>query len=169
MLDEPRIATGERMDPSSAAIIENTRTLQGMAATAERYTKGQIDASEAVAELAGYLTTDVVFWSNYTPTWPLLRPLFCERHGRDGIVERYAYENQHERIEGGSGGLEGFAVAADVAYYAQRETATFFEHRPVTWEMVTRVAFREGKIARIEMFLDARPIEAVYAAERMEG
>jgi hypothetical protein len=155
------------MDPSSAAITENTRTLMGLAATAERYTQGRIDASETIAELAGYLTSDVVFWSNYTPTWEPLRPLFCERHGVDDIVERYAYEQQHERIEGGTGGLEGFAVAADMAYYGQRETAAFFEHRPVTWEMVTRVGFRDGRIARIEMFLDARPIEAVYAVELM--
>ena len=47
-------------------------------------------------------------------------------------------------------------------YSTQRESASFFGRDPVTWDMVTKITFRDGKIAKIEMFLDPAPIEATY-------
>ena len=147
--------------------VRNLQSLMELAAIGRRYSAGETTATETAKQLSKFVTNEVVFWSNYTPSWEPLRPLFRERRGVDEILERYAYEHEHERIEDGSGVPTDIAVAGNVAYYSQRETATFFEHRPVTWEMVTRVRFRDGRMARFEMYLDSAPIEAVYSSERM--
>ena len=68
-----------------------------------RYAANEISAAEFVAELTGFMSDDIVFWSSYTPSWEPLRPLFAERRGIDEIVARYDYENEHEVIEHGSG------------------------------------------------------------------
>lgn len=47
-------------------------------------------------------------------------------------------------------------------YYTQREMASFFDREPVTWAMVTKIRFRDTRIAEIEMFLDPAPIEAAH-------
>ncbi len=47
-------------------------------------------------------------------------------------------------------------------YYSQNETASFFDKELVTWNMVTKIIMNEGKISRIEMYLDSTPIEEVY-------
>lgn len=44
-------------------------------------------------------------------------------------------------------------------YYTQRETASFFGRAPVTWDMVTKIRFRNTKIAEMEMFLDPAPMK----------
>ena len=56
------------------------------------------------------------------------------------------------------------SISGDVAYYTQPETASFFDHDPVTWDMVTKIRFRDGKIAEIDMFVGAAPIEAAYGS-----
>lgn len=71
---------------------------------------------------------------------------------------------RHEVIEHGSGVPFDIAVAGDTLYYPQRETASFFGKPLVTWDMVTKVDFRDGRIAGIRMFVDAAPIEQVYGA-----
>jgi ketosteroid isomerase-like protein len=88
--------------------------------------------------------------------------LFAERSGISDIIARYDYENQHERIEEGSGIPFDFAVSGDSLYYTQHETASFFDQPAVTWEMVTKIEFRDGRIASIRMFLDPAPIEEGY-------
>ncbi len=143
------------------AILEITGALS--AATA-RYAADEISAAEFVQELTGYMSDDIVFWSNYTPSWEPLRPLFSERHGIDDIVARYDYENEHEVIEHGSGQPFDIAIAGDTVYYSQRETASFFGRPAVTWDMVTKIEFRDGQISSIRMHLDAAPIEAAYGA-----
>ncbi len=127
-----------------------------------RYAANEISAAEFVQDLTGYMSNDIVFWSNYTPSWEPLRPLFTERRGIDEIVARYDYENQHEVIEDGSGIPFDIAVAGDTLYYTQTETASFFGKQSVTWEMVTKIDFREGLITNIKMFLDTTPIEEAY-------
>ena len=103
-----------------------------------------------------------MFWSNYTPSWEPLRPLFAERRGIDEIVARYDYENDHEVIEDESGLPFDIAASGETLYYTQRETASFFGKRPVTWDMVTKIDIRDERITNIKMFLDPAPIEAVY-------
>ena len=110
------------------------------------------------------MAADVVFSSNYTPSWEPLRPLFGERRGIDEIVARYDYENQHEVIEHGSGVPSDMAIGLDTLYYSQRETASFFGRPPVTWDMVTKIEFRDGRISGIRMFVDPAPIEQGYGA-----
>ncbi len=140
-------------------------TISGaLSATTSRYAANEISAAEFVQELTGYMADDIVFWSNYTPSWEPLRPLFAERRGIDEIVARYDYENEHEVIEHGSGVPFDLAVAGNSLYYTQRETASFFGRPPVTWDMVTKIDFRGGRIASIRMFLDPAPIETVYGA-----
>ncbi|MBT8212872.1 MAG: hypothetical protein KJN71_06975 [Acidimicrobiia bacterium] len=90
--------------------------------------------------------------------------MFAERRGIDEIVARYDYEYEDEVIEHGSGIPYDMAVTGDTLYYSQRETASFFGKPPVTWDMVTKVDFRNGRIASIQMFVDASPIERVYGA-----
>ena len=132
------------------------------AATA-RYTAKQISAAEFAQQLLECMTEGIVFRSTYTPTWEPLRPLFAPRQGIDEIVARYDYENEYEVIHDGSGMPVDLSISGDVAYYTQRETASFFDREPVTWDMVTKIRFHEGKIAEITMFVDATPIEAAYA------
>jgi hypothetical protein len=108
------------------------------------------------------MTPGVVFRSNYTPSWEPLQPLFAACRGIDEIVTRYDYENDHEVIHDGSGMPLDLSISGDVLYYTQRETASFFNWAPVTWEMVTKIRFRDGKIAEILMFVDPAPIEAAY-------
>ena len=135
-----------------------------LTATTTRYAANEISAAEFVQELTRYMSDDIVFWSNYQPSWEPLRPLFAQRRGIDEIVARYDYENRHEVIEDGSGIPFDIAIAGETLYYTQRETASFFDKPSVTWDMVTKIDFREGRIARIQMFIDPAPIEAVYAA-----
>jgi hypothetical protein len=135
-----------------------------LSATTARYAADEISAAEFVQELTGYMSDDVVFWSNYTPSWEPLRPLFAERRGIDEIVARYDYENEHEVIEHESGVPFDFAIAIDTLYYTQLETASFFDKPPVTWDMVTKIGFVDDRIATIRMFLDPAPIEKVYGA-----
>ncbi len=137
-----------------------------LAASTARYAANEISATEFVHELTRYMADDIVFWSNYTPSWEPLRPLFAERRGIDEIVARYDYENEHEVIEDGSGIPADIAIAGDTLYYTQHETASFFGKRPVTWDMVTKMDFSAGRINCIRMFLDSTPIEAVYGADR---
>jgi hypothetical protein len=85
----------------------------------------RISAAEFVRELTGLMCDDI-FWSNYSPSWGPLRPLFAKCRGIDEIVARYDYENEHEVIEHGSGVPFDIAVVGDTLYYAQRETASFF-------------------------------------------
>ena len=132
---------------------------------AKRYSEGHLTATEFIGELTGYMSADVVFRSNYVPSWEPLRPLFAECRGIEQIVARYDYENAHETILEGSGLPVDPAVAGDVLYYTQRETARFFDGRPVTWDMVTKVTFYAGLITRIDMFVDPAPIEASYPAQ----
>lgn len=129
-----------------------------------RYAANEISATEFVEELTGFMSDDIVFWSNYTPSWEPLRPLFATRRGIDEIVARHDYENEHEVIEDGSGVPFDIAVAGDTLYYSQRETASFFGKSSVTWDMVTKIEFRNGCIAGIRMFVDPAPIEQVYGA-----
>ncbi len=140
-----------------------------LAATTEKYTAGEISAAEFVQELTAYMAPDVVFRSNYIPSWEPLRPLFAECRGIEEIVARYDYENEHEVIHEGSGMPFDFSIAGDVIYYSQHETASFFDRAPVTWDMITKLSFHETKIARIEMFLDLAPIEAVYGTTAEAG
>lgn len=135
-----------------------------LAATTARYAAKQISAADFAEELTKFMTADVEFWSNYTPSWEPLRPLFAECRSIEEIVARYDYENEHEVIEHGSGVPFDFAISGDVVYYTQRETAAFFGKSAVTWDMVTKIDFRDEKIARIRMFLDPTPIEEVYGA-----
>jgi hypothetical protein len=51
------------------------------------------------------------------------------------------------------------AITGDTLYYTQTETASFFNKRLVTWDMVTKIEFRDGRITNIKMFLDLVPIE----------
>ncbi len=127
-----------------------------------RYAANEISASEFVAELTGYMSDDIVFWSSYTPSWEPLRPLFAERRGINEIVIRYDYENAHEVIEDGSGVPFDISISGETLYYTQTETASFFGKRPVTWEMLTKIVFRDGLITNIKMFLDPAPIEEAY-------
>lgn len=39
-----------------------------------RYAANEISAAEFVAELTGFMSDDIVFWSNCTPSWEPLRP-----------------------------------------------------------------------------------------------
>ncbi len=128
-----------------------------------KYAAREISAAEFVQELTAYMTDDIEFWSNYAPSWEPLRPLFARRQGIDDIVARYDYETEHEVIGQGSGVPVDFAISGDVLYYTQNETATFFGKVAVTWDMVTKIEFRDGKVARIQMFLDSTPIENVYS------
>jgi ketosteroid isomerase-like protein len=142
----------------------NVQVLGQLAVLAKQYASGQISGVELGRELSSFMSPDVEFRSNYVPSWPPLRPLFAARRGIDAIVDRYDYEQEHETIEDDSGVPYGIAVAGDVAYYSQRETASFLDGPTVTWDMVTRVAFRDGRIARLRMYLDAAPIERAYPA-----
>lgn len=135
-----------------------------LSAATARYAADEISAAEFVQELTGYMSDDVVFWSSYIPSWEPLRPLFAERRGVDDIVSRYDYENEHEVIEHGSGVPVDIAIAGNTLYYTQRETASFFGKPSVTWDMVTKIEFRDGRIATIRMFVDPAPIEEVYRA-----
>ncbi len=130
----------------------------------ERYAANEIDAAEFVQELTSYMADDIVFWSNYTPSWEPLQPLFSHRRGIDEIVARYDYENEHEVIEDGSGVPFDLAVTGETLYYTQTETASFFNGPSVTWDMVTKIDFRDGQITAIKMFLDPAPIEKAYPA-----
>jgi len=108
------------------------------------------------------MSPDVSFRSNYIPSWEPLRPLFSACRGISEIVARYEYENDHEVIHDGSGAPHDVSISGNVMYSTQRESASFFGRDPVTWDMVTKITFRDGKIAKIEMFLDPAPIEATY-------
>jgi hypothetical protein len=143
----------------------NAAAVGALSAAAERYVSGSISAVDFVDELTPRLTDDVEFWSNYRPTWEPLRPLFSERHGVEGIVARYDYEHRHEAIEPGSAIPTDIAIAGDVMYLTQRETARFFGGDAVTWDMVIRIEFRAGLIAKLQMFLDSAPIEAAYGTD----
>lgn len=147
----------------------NAGAVAALSAAVERYVSGSISAIAFADELTPLLADDVEFWSNYMPTWEPLRPLFAERHGVEGIVARYDYENQHEAIEPGSAVPTDIAIAGDVMYLTQRETARFFGREAVTWDMVIRIEFRAGLIARLQMFLDSAPIEAVYGLAAGRG
>ena len=142
----------------------NLETAATLTAAAASYTAEQISAAEFAQLLVEGMTEDIVFRSTYTPTWEQLRPLFAECRGIDEIVARYDYENDHEVIHDGSGMPLDLSISGDVVYYTQRETASFFDREPVTWDMVTKIGFRDGRIAEITMFLDAAPIEAAYSS-----
>ena len=133
-----------------------------------RYWAKEISASDFAQELTEYMTPDIAFRSNYTPSWEPLQPLFAECHGIGEIVARYAYESDHEVIHDGSGVPYDLSISGDVMYYTQRETASFFDREPVTWNMVTKISFRNARIAEIHMFLDPAPIEAAYGTGVVE-
>lgn len=154
------------MEDRNYSITEqlNMQIIQHFTASSERYINREITASEFAGLLTQALTPDVVFWSNYTPAWAALRPIFKERHGINAIIERYDYEGMHELIKQGTGIPFDFSISGDVAYYSQRETASFFGQAEVTWDMVTKVTFKQGQIARIETYLDSAPIERIYGA-----
>jgi ketosteroid isomerase-like protein len=138
-----------------------------MTVATTRYAAGEITAAEFAQQLTMYMTNDVEFWSNYTPSYEPLRPLFGSCRGIDEIVARYSYENEHEVIEHGTGLPYDVSISGDVIYYTQKETAAFFDKTAVTWDMVTKVEFRDGKIARLQMFLDSAPIEEFYGSLQM--
>jgi ketosteroid isomerase-like protein len=138
----------------------NMKTFELLAALAQKYAAKEITAEDLAQESTQYMTDDVVYWSNYIPSWEPLRPLYSERYGIGGIIERYDYEHKVEQFK--EGVPTDFAISGDVAYFSQHETASFFNKEDVTWDMVTKVTFREGKIARLEMFLDFAPIEEAY-------
>ena len=141
---------------------QNLQIAIALTSITKKYTDKEITASEFAIEMTKYMTDDVVFWSNYIPSWEPLRPLFSERRGIKEIIERYDYENKHEEIKGGTGTPFDFSISGDVIYYSQHETASFFNKQDVSWYMVTKMKFKDGKIARIEMFLDSSPIEKIY-------
>lgn len=147
--------------------LSNVQVAAGLTLLVEKYEKGEIPGTDFAADLQRHLSKDVVFRSNYVPTWEPLRPLFSERHGIDGILERYEYENQHEKLV--EGAPCDFAINSDKLYYTQRETAKFFGGKEVTWNMVTKIDFSDGKICKIEMYVDAGPIEEAYSAEKMRS
>ena len=140
----------------------NMHMVAVLTAVAAKYTAQEISATEFAQQLTGCMAPDVVFRSNYTPSWEPLRPLFAECRGLDEIVARYDYENDHEVIHDGSGMPLDLSISGDVIYYTERETASFFDRVPVTWDMVTKIRFRDGKIAEVTMFVDPNPIEAAY-------
>lgn len=142
----------------------NLETAAVLTAAAARYTAGEISGAEFAQQLLGCMTEDVIFRSTYTPTWEPLRPLFAQCRGIDEIVARYDYENDHEVIHDGSGMPLDLSISGDVVYYTQRETASFFDRDPVTWDMVTKIQFRDAKITEINMFVDSSPIEAAYGS-----
>lgn len=69
-----------------------------LSAATGRYAANEISATEFVQELTGYMSDDIVFWSNYTPSWEPLRPLFVERRGIDEIVARYLGDGDQDRL-----------------------------------------------------------------------
>lgn len=142
----------------------NMAVIGRLTAAVERYAQAEISGTEFVEELREYMTPDVVYWSNYVPSWEPLRPLFVERRGVGEVVARYDYENEHEVIAGDTTAPFDIAIAGDVVYVSQRETASFFGRAAVTWNMVIKIEFRDALIARIEMFLDTGRIEEVYGA-----
>jgi hypothetical protein len=130
-----------------------------------RYISGEILADHFIQELTKYMTPDVVFWSNYTPSWEPLRPLFIERRGVDAIVDRYRYEKDNEKIKEGSDPYD-FLVSDDLIYYSQSETASFFGKGEVSFKMITKMKLNDGQISRIDMFLETESIEKVYGEGR---
>lgn len=142
----------------------NMAVVGAMTAAVTKYGAGEISAAEFAQQLTLHMTDDVEFWSNYTPSYEPLRPLFAPCRGVDEIVARYSYENMHEVIRHGSGVPFDFSISGDLVHYTQNETAAFFGKTAVTWDMVTKVEFRDGKIARLQMFLDSVPIEEVYGS-----
>lgn len=142
---------------------ENLQILQQISAIQSRYVAGEIGADEFGGELAKFLAPDVVFWSNYTPSWEPLRPLFATRHGPREIADRYVLEHELETIEPGTTPPFDICTAADVAYLTVEETASWFGRRPVTFTFVLKVRFQDGTIKRLDMYLDPTPIEQVYA------
>ena len=142
----------------------NLETAAVLSAAAAKYTAKEISAGDFARRLVECMTEDVIFRSTYTPTWEPLQPLFADCWGVDEILARYDYENDHEVIHGGSGMPLDLAISGDVVYYTQRETASFFDRDAVAWEMVTKIRFKDAKIAEITMFVDSAPIEAVYGS-----
>ncbi len=110
----------------------NTAVVEVMTRAATKYATGEISATEFAQQLTLYMTDDVEFWSNYTPSYEPLRPLFAPCRGVDEIVARYSYENENEAIEHGSGIPYDSSISGDVMYYTQTETAAFFD-KPATW------------------------------------
>mmetsp|Transcript_7077 Transcript_7077/g.15682 ORF Transcript_7077/g.15682 Transcript_7077/m.15682 type:complete len:117 (+) Transcript_7077:100-450(+) len=102
----------------------NLQLIGMMTATTGKYTAKEITASQLAEELVKFVTDDVVFKTNYTPSWEPLRPLFSECRGIKDIIARYDYEEKHEKIK--TGVPEDFAIAGDVMYFSQNEIASFF-------------------------------------------
>ncbi len=140
----------------------NMQVIGILAETAGKYIAKEITADQFAKELSNYMAEDIVFWSNYTPTNESLKPLFAQRNGINEILERYDYEEKYEKIKEGTGLPVDFAIKGNAIYYSQNETASFFDKEEVTWDMVTKITMKEGKISRIEMYLDSAPIEKIY-------
>lgn len=130
-----------------------------------RYVAGEISAVEFSESLAPHVADDFVFWCNYTPASDALQPLFADRYGVEGLLERYRIEQELERIEAGTTQPYDFAVGDDNIYLSLRETASFGGGPNVTFDMLIKTGFVGGKIARLEMFVDGRPIDDSYPAE----
>ncbi len=141
---------------------KNMLVVETLAVTTGKYVSKEITAEQFAKELSNYMTEDIVFWSNYIPSDESLKPLFAQRNGIEAILDRYDYEDKYEKIKEGTGLPFDFAIKGNTIYYSQIETASFFDRQEVTWNMLTKITLKEGKISRIEMYLDSAPIEKIY-------
>jgi len=140
----------------------NLSIIQDMSLLGEKYLSGKISDDEFNDKLRNYVSEDIVFWSNYTPSDDRLKPLFVTRNGISEIIDRYKYEVEHEKIKEGTSAPYDLSAAGDIIYTSTKETASFFDGAFVTWDMLTKIKIQDGKIQRIDMYIDSRPIEEVY-------
>ncbi len=140
----------------------NLEALQLLTHHQARYVAGEISADGFGLEISKLVTHDFIFWSSYTPSWEPLRQLFQGREGVEGLLERYKLEEKYEVIEPGTTIPTDMSITGDVAYLSLEENASFFGGEAVTFNMVIKITFRIGKIARLDMYLDSNSIEEVY-------
>jgi len=156
------------MGPATVACVSSSTehphlvTIGMLTALQERYVNGELLASEFAEAFSAHVTEDFVFACRFTPASDLLKPLFADRHGIGGLLDRYRIEEELERIEPGTTMPEHVAVSDDCFFMSMRETASFGGGPKVTFDVVTKFVFAGDKVARIEMFLDGRPIDAAY-------
>ena len=67
-------------------------TIGKLTALQERYVNGELLASEFAEAFSAHVTQDFVFACKFTPASDLLKPLFADRHGVEGLLERYRIE-----------------------------------------------------------------------------
>lgn len=130
-----------------------------------RYVAGELSAAEFGEGLTPYVTDDMEFWCNFTPASPSIRPLFAGRRGREGLIERYRIEHELERVVPGTTEPRDVVVGGECIYLSMSETASFVGGPEVTFDAIVKISFVEGQMARFEMFVDGRPIDAAYPAD----